>query len=98
MSATPSAGGTPVDLFVDGFESGNLTAGGWRRQNTDAYASAAAGFDGAWGAQLRRKTWIERAVSTLGMTDIQVSCVRRTTGLESSEFLFAEWWDGAAWR
>jgi hypothetical protein len=32
------------------------------------------------------------------MTDIQVSCVRRTTGLESNESLFAEWWDGAAWR
>ncbi|MFM8818213.1 MAG: fibronectin type III domain-containing protein, partial [Phycisphaerales bacterium] len=98
VSATPSAGGSPVDLFVDGFESGNLTAGGWRRQNTDAYASTSAGFDGAWGAQLRRKTWIERSVSTFGMTDITVSYVRRTAGLENNESMVAEWWDGAAWR
>ena len=98
VSATPSAGGSPVDLFVDGFESGNLTAGGWRRQNTDAYASMSAGFDGAWGAQLRRKTWIERAVSTFGMADVTVSYVRRTAGLESNESMVAEWWDGAAWR
>ena len=49
-------------------------------------------------AQLRRKTWIERAISTFGMTDIQVSYVRRTARLESNESLFAEWWDGAAWR
>ena len=98
VAATPGAGGSPVDLFVDGFESGNLTAGGWRRQNTDAYASTAARSDGAWGAQLRRKTWIERAISTFGMTDIQVSYVRRTARLESNESLFAEWWDGAAWR
>ena len=98
VSATPSAGGSPVDLFVDGFESGGLTAGGWRRQNTDAYASTAAGFDGAWGMQLRRKTWVERAVSTFGMTGITVAYARRTAGLESNESLVAEWWDGAAWR
>ena len=98
VSATPQSPGQPVDLYADGFESGNLVAGGWRTQNADAFASTLARVDGAWGARMVRRTWMERAVSTVGHSQIRLSYVRRTAGLESNEFLAAEWWDGVAWR
>lgn len=87
----------PQMLFTDGFESGNLTAGGWVRQNTSASASTAAANAGSWGARLVKSTWIEKSFSTVGCTSLQLKFSRRTAGLDSGEFLYAEWWDGAAW-
>jgi subtilisin family serine protease len=95
ISAVPSA--ASPELFVDGFESGNLTAGGWLRENTDAFADTSAAYAGSWGARLRRTTWIERSISTAGVQDIEVSYVRRTAGLTSSQSLVAEWSNGTTW-
>lgn len=96
-SATPVAPPTPQTLFADGFESGNLTAGGWVVQSTNAFASTAARSDGSWGARVRRTSWMERSVSTAGFGSIEIRAARRTAGLESSEWLYVEWWDGSAW-
>ena len=98
VTATPAPPSGPVVVFADGFESGNLTAGGWVAQNADASASATAAFAGGWGGRLQRKTFIERAISTVGLAGIELSYVRRTAGLENNEWLRAEWWDGASWR
>jgi thermitase len=100
VSATPAAPPAPpppVTIFADGFESGNLTAGGWTRQNTNSFASTAARFDGAWGARVRRTSWLQRSISTVGYGSIEINVARRTAGLESSEWLFVEWWNGSAW-
>ncbi len=99
-SATPVAPPPPpppATLFTDGFESGNLTAGGWVVQNTNSFASTAATFNGAWGARIRRNSWMERSISTAGYSAIEINVARRTAGLESSEWLFVEWWNGSAW-
>ncbi|HMN96145.1 MAG TPA: S8 family serine peptidase [Phycisphaerales bacterium] len=93
-SAVPSA---TVTLFSDGFESGNLTAGGWVIQNTNAFASTASAFAGSWGARLRNSTWIEKSISTVGRTSVTVSYARRTAGLQSGQWLYAEWWNGSSW-
>ena len=98
VTSTPTPPSGPVVVFAEGFESGNLTAGSWIAQNSDAFASAAAAFSGGWGGRMQRKTYIERAISTVGLTGIELSYVRRTAGLENNEWLRAEWWDGATWR
>jgi hypothetical protein len=98
---TGSGGGDPPPveqtIFADGFESGNLTAGGWVAQNSNAFASTAAAFVGGWGARLRASTWLEKSVSTAGLTDITVSYARRTANLTSSQWLYVEWWNGSSW-
>lgn len=94
---------TPVEpplftvVFADGFESGNLTAGGWTRQNSDAFASTGSAYSGSWWVRLRRTTWIEKAVSTAGLGEIEVSYARTTQGLASGQALLVEWWNGAVW-
>lgn len=100
VSATPTATGTPavqVTLFADGFESGNLTAGGWLVQNTQATASTAARQVGVWGARLNGATWMQKSISTVGYRSITLSIAARTAGLDASEYMTIEWWNGAAW-
>jgi subtilisin family serine protease len=97
VSRTPVAPPPQQTLFADGFESGNLTAGGWVIQSTNSFASTAAKFDGAWGARVRRTSWMERTISTAGFNSIELRVARRTAGLESNEWLYIEWWNGSAW-
>lgn len=97
VSRTPVAPPPQQTLFADGFESGNLTAGGWVIQSTNSFASTAAAFNGAWGARVRRTSWMERSVSTAGHGAIELRVARRTAGLESNEWLYIEWWNGSAW-
>ena len=98
-SATPSGGGGggPQVLFGDGFESGNLSSGGWSSQNSNASASTQSDRTGVYGARLRRSTWIERAVSTSGYSSVALSYSRRTSGMDSNENLFVEYWNGSSW-
>jgi len=98
VGATPVAPPPAQLLFTDGFESGNLTAGGWTVSSTsNVFASNAAAATGSWGARIRRASTMQRTVSTAGFNSIQVKHTRRTAGLESSEFLVLEWWNGSAW-
>jgi hypothetical protein len=96
-AATPTAPPAPVTLFTDGFESGNLTAGGWVVQNTSAVASTGARQTGSWGARLSRATWMEKTISTAGYNTISIVVGRRTSGMDAGEFLYIEWWNGSAW-
>lgn len=96
-AATPTAPPAPVTLFTDGFESGNLTAGGWVVQNTQAAANTGARQTGNWGARLNRATWMEKSFSTVGYNTISIVVGRRTNGLDAGEFLYIEWWNGSAW-
>jgi len=97
VSAVPTAPPAPVTLFSDGFESGNLTAGGWVVQNTNASASTGARQTGSWGARLTATTWMEKSFSTVGYNTISLSLARRTSGYDAGEFLYIEWWNGSAW-
>lgn len=96
-SATPTAPPAPVTLFSDGFESGNLTTGGWAVQNANAAANTGARLTGSWGARLTATSWMEKSFSTLGYNTISLTVARRTSGYDAGEFLYIEWWNGTAW-
>jgi predicted phosphodiesterase len=86
FNATP-----PPPLFSDGFESGNFTTGGWTRQNTNATVSTAAKYTGTYGSKLAGTTWIQKAISTAGKTNVHVKYKRKTAGMDSGENLYVEW-------
>jgi FtsP/CotA-like multicopper oxidase with cupredoxin domain len=87
-----------VNLFSDGFESGNFAAGGWSTRNNDATVRSRAALTGNYGAQLARTTWMEKPISTVGYTDIHVKYYRATNRFDAGEFLYVEWYDGAVWN
>jgi serine protease AprX len=96
-SATTLAAGGPATLFSDGFESGNLTAGGWTVQNANAFASTGSANTGSWGARVRRASWMQKSFSTVGFNSIHLKYARSTTAMDAGESLFVEWFDGATW-
>jgi hypothetical protein len=87
-----------VDLFSDGFESGGFATGGWTTQNGDASVSEGAAYTGSYGAKLKKATWIEKAVSTVGYDTIHVKYRRQTNAFDAGENLVVEWYDGSSWN
>jgi len=88
----------PKTLFSDGFESGNLTAGGWTVSGSATVSSAAA-YNGTYGAYLKKVAWIQKALSTAGYKQIHIKFACKTTGMDSGEYLYAEWsTDGSVWN
>ncbi|MFC1766916.1 hypothetical protein ACFL6U_33180, partial [Planctomycetota bacterium] len=85
-------------LFNDGFESGDFSSGGWTAQNGNATVSNKAEYAGTYGVKLAGTTWIERAVSTAGYNNIHVKYYRKTKGMDSGEYFYAEWYDGSSWN
>jgi hypothetical protein len=86
----------PALPWSDGFESGDLAAGGWATAGkvktvTDAYS-------GTYAAQTDRTGSLTKSVSTLGFSNIHVKYARKTQGLEPDEFLLVEWYDGSTWH
>jgi hypothetical protein len=47
---------------------------------------------------MKKTSWIEKAVSTVGYTDIHVKYARTTKNLDSGEYLYIEWHDGSGWN
>jgi hypothetical protein len=90
---------TAVTLFSDGFESGDLDAGGWTSGGA-VDVSNKSEYSGKYGVELQLTGWIEKAVSTAGYTNIHVKFACETKGLdvEGLEYLFIEWWDGSDWN
>ncbi|MGK0190268.1 MAG: hypothetical protein ACI9R3_006091 [Verrucomicrobiales bacterium] len=96
-SATTNASG-PESLFSDGFESGSFASGGWTTQNGSAAVKGSAAFTGSVGAELKKTTWIEKALSTEGYGSIELHYARQTSGLDANEWLYVEWSpDGQNW-
>lgn len=89
---------TPVakTLFSDGFESGNLTAGGWTSSG-NVSASTSSRRTGTYGAQIRKVSSLERTISTSNTINVHVKYDRRAVGLDSGEYLYVEWFNGSAW-
>ncbi|MHC4343295.1 MAG: Calx-beta domain-containing protein [Planctomycetota bacterium] len=87
-----------VDLFSDGFESGDFATGGWTTQNSDAAVKERAANTGTYGAEAAKVTWIEKAISTAGYETIHLKYYRQTKGFDSGENLYVEWFDGSSWN
>lgn len=84
-------------LFSDGFESSDFTTGGWTTTGSPIVSSSAAHV-GTQGARLRGTSSITRLVSTAGVASVKVEYDRRTSGLDSGEYLYVEWsTNGASW-
>lgn len=97
VSITISAPG-PTSLFTDGFESGNLTVGGWSSSGSVLVKEPAA-FEGVYGVQIGGVASITKTVSTAGYGDIHLKYARKTKGLDSGEALIVEWSpDGITWN
>ena len=46
-----------------------------------------------------KTTWIEKAISTGGFTQIHVKYARKqNSGMDEGEYLFVEWFDGTDWH
>jgi hypothetical protein len=77
-------------LFIDGFESGNLTAGGWTTTGT-VVVSTAQKHTGTYSARLRQVSTLTKALSTAGKSTIHVKAWLRGQGLDSGEYIYAEY-------
>jgi hypothetical protein len=86
-----------VDLFSDGFESGDFATGGWTTSGSPTVSNKA-DYAGTYGAKVPGTSSIEKALSTAGYTDIHVKYYRKTKGFDSGEYLYAEWYDGSGWN
>ncbi|MEE8467268.1 MAG: M12 family metallo-peptidase, partial [Planctomycetota bacterium] len=84
-------------LFEEDFASGDYTTGGWAVKNGRAKikkVGAAHGFV----ARLKRVTWIERGISTVGFSDIRLAYDHRSRNYVAGETLKVRWFDGTKWR
>lgn len=90
--------GGEVQLFADGFESGDYTSGGWTRSNNRPRIKAAASRLGVWGARIRNTSAIERTISTSGYRDIRLEFARRSRNMDSGETLTIEYFNGSSWN
>ncbi|MHC4619628.1 MAG: Calx-beta domain-containing protein, partial [Planctomycetota bacterium] len=86
-----------VDLFSDGFESGDFATGGWTTSGSPTVSNKA-DYAGTYGAKIPSTSSVEKALSTVGYTGIHVKYYRMTKGFDSGEYLYAEWYDGSSWN
>jgi len=106
-TATDNKGGTyytfttltpaPKVLFSDGFESGNLTAGGWTISSASIKNTGA--YSGIYCAQLKKAGWIRKTISTIGYKQIHIKYARSSKNLDAGENLYVEWsTNGSTWN
>lgn len=95
VSAVPTDG-LPEVVFLEGFESGDLQ--GWNALDGNADVSGAAALAGAFGAELRKDTWIRRVVSTAGFRDLTLEVSARALNMGAGEELRIEVHDGTGWQ
>lgn len=88
--------GLPEVVFLEGFESGDLQ--GWNALDGNADVSGAAALAGAFGAELRKDTWIRRVVSTAGFRDLTLEVSARALNMGAGEELRIEVHDGTGWQ
>lgn len=102
-----SGGITPGDVWSftteatlpwsDDFESGSFAAGGWTTSGNTSVSSKA-DYLSTYGAEIKGTSWIEKAVSTVGFSNINIKYARKTKGLDNGEYLYVEWFDGSGWH
>ncbi len=92
-----SANSQAAVIFQDGFESGNLTAGGW---TTSGYSSISTqAYNGSYAARMDDNGYLVKVVSTEGYENITLSYARYTYGYDWGEQLTVAWsTDGSNWN
>lgn len=94
----PSSTGGSVGelLFHDGFESGNLTAGGWSTTGSPRVISNYKTL-GAYAVELTWTDTMTKSLSTAGKSNIRVSYSRMTRNW-STKHVYVEWYNGSTWQ
>ncbi len=77
---------------------GDFDTGGWTTGGYSTNVLNQCTCEGPNGAQMKGVSWIEKAISTEGYTDIEVSYWRRTNAFDAGEYILAEWYDGTSWN
>ena len=86
-----------VTIFADGFESGDFVSGGWAKDVNGAKVTDLAALGSNFGCRLKKDTWIEKSISTVGFTDVELNLAHRSNNYEAGEELILEYWNGASW-
>jgi len=86
----------PALPWSDGFESGDVDAGGWTPAGRVTVATDA--YSGVYSAELNGPASLTKSISTKGFSNIQVKYARKTSGLDAGEFLLVDWYDGSTWH
>ncbi len=93
-----SSGGATLP-FLDDFESGDLTTGGWSTSGGPSSAKSTAAYSGNFGAELKKDASIQKFISTDGFSNINLGYARKTSSYDSGETLKVEWSiDGSSWN
>lgn len=88
---------TPITLFADGFESGDLLAANWTVTSPASVTSSAA-KSGNYGALLKKSAALAKTIGSGGATSATISYWRSVSGLNAGEFFFVECSsDGSNW-
>ncbi len=89
-----TSGGGPVSIFSDDFETG-IT--GWSTSDVVEWYSGTPHND-LYSVRLRRDGAIQRTISTVGYTNLNVSFYLGAYSLDrSTEYAEAHWYDGSGW-
>ncbi|MGE5557743.1 MAG: hypothetical protein ACM3WV_03940, partial [Bacillota bacterium] len=88
-------GSAAVNIFTDGFESGNFTAGGWT--NSGCAVQSTYKRTGTYAAVFNSSDTLTKALSTAGYTNIVVEYARYTRSCETDDHFIAEWYNGSVW-
>ncbi|MCP4154357.1 MAG: metallophosphoesterase family protein [bacterium] len=86
----------PALPWSDGFESGDLTTGGWITTGRISVQSEA--YSGSFAPRTDRAATMTKSISTGSFTGIHVKYARKTFGLDAGEYFLAEWYDGSNWH
>ncbi len=90
-------------LFNDSFETGDfsatdVTGGTWNIIDNTCQTAAAAANDGVLGARIKKGGTLEKNISTVGYTNIQISYMRASENLSAAEPCIVQWSvDGTNW-
>ncbi|MCJ7691903.1 MAG: sialate O-acetylesterase [Sedimentisphaerales bacterium] len=84
-------------LWSEGFEDVEFCFAEWV-SDENASVSRFAAYEGDNGLKLAGTTSAEKAISTEGFTNIHIKFTRKQVAFDSSEYIYAEWYDGTDWN
>ncbi|MHB9070869.1 MAG: right-handed parallel beta-helix repeat-containing protein [Sedimentisphaerales bacterium] len=84
-----------VQVFYDGFESGNFTAGGWGNSGCDIQTTYK--YAGTYATRFNSSDSLTKTFSTVNCKSIQVKYARYTRLCTSSSHFISEWYNGTTW-
>lgn len=97
VGVAPQASAATQTIFEDGFESGNITAGGWT--STGALTVDGTSNSGDFAARIDDSGSLEKIIDTTGAENVGLSYARYTNGYDTGEELTVEWsTNGTNWN